>query len=436
MARHVVGIVGGAVSGSEAAALVAERGAIAVVFEQGSRPYGKIEDGLPRWHQKLRAQEYARIDANLNRPQVYFVPETAIGSDVSFGELRGLGFNAIILANGAWRDRALPIPGVDAYVERGLLYQNALVQWFNHRHEPDYKGARYLIPPGSVVIGGGLASIDVVKILSLVTHADALEQQGLKSDILGMEQKGIEAWCEKHDVPLPNLELPTLYYRRSMEEMPLASAPPGADERVEAKVRAARVKIMRRVMERYRVRFEGNRTPVGSIVEDDRLAGLVFRRTEGEGRALREVEGSDEQVRTPLVVSSIGSTPERIDGLPMKGELYDFASWDSGAVAGIEGVYGLGNVLTGKGNIKSSRQNATDVTQGLLDIVIEALSPLDEIHAAARAAAEAAVDKALEGEPLDREERQPIRELVHRRWEAIGYTDYGQWIEAHRPSQS
>ncbi|SVA88489.1 uncharacterized protein METZ01_LOCUS141343, partial [marine metagenome] len=61
-ARHVVGICGGAVGGSEAAALVAKTGSIAVVFEQNIRPYGKIEDGLPRWHSKLRNKEYAKID--------------------------------------------------------------------------------------------------------------------------------------------------------------------------------------------------------------------------------------------------------------------------------------------------------------------------------------------------------------------------------------
>ena len=59
-------ICGGAVAGSEAARLFAERGALAIVFEQNARPYGKIEDGLPRWHAKLREKEYARIDENLD----------------------------------------------------------------------------------------------------------------------------------------------------------------------------------------------------------------------------------------------------------------------------------------------------------------------------------------------------------------------------------
>src|SRR5262249_14993703 len=53
-ATQVVAIIGGATAGAEAAGMFADRGAIAVVFEQNARPYGKVEDGLPRWHAKLR----------------------------------------------------------------------------------------------------------------------------------------------------------------------------------------------------------------------------------------------------------------------------------------------------------------------------------------------------------------------------------------------
>ncbi len=432
MARHVVAIVGGAVAGSEAAALVAEKGGIAVVFEQSARPYGKIEDGLPRWHEKLRLKEYERIDQNLTHERICFVPETRIGEDIGFETLRSLGFNAVILANGAWRDRPLPLDGVDDYVERGLLYQNTLVQWFNHEHEPGYDGPRYEIPEGAIVVGGGLASIDVVKILSLVTHARAIEASGHTPNILAMEQKGIEAWCEREGVPLPEVELPTLYYRRTMEEMPLASAPPNASERQLEKIRGARVKIMQRVIDRYRVRFVGQRVPVAPIIEDDRLAGLVFRRTEGEGRALKEVPGSDEAVRAPLIVSSIGSVPLPIPGLPMRGELYDFADWDTGAVTGMEGVFGLGNVLTGKGNIKASRRNAAEVTEGVLETFLGDIDPVETLHSAAREAAEPVVAEAMAGTPLERAEREPIRKVVEERWEAIGYSDYVTWAEAHR----
>lgn len=432
MRRHVVGIVGGAVAGSEAAALCVARGARVVVIEQGARPYGKIEDGLPRWHLKLREQEYARIDANLSHDDVRFVPRTRVGDEVGFEELRGMGFSAIILANGAWRDRPLPIPGVDQYVGRGLIYQNALVQWFNHAHEPGYDGEQVDVPEGAAVVGGGLASIDVSKILSLVTHARALRALGHEVDEVELESRGIPAWCEARGVELPAVARPTLFYRREMEDMPLASAPEGADEAVEQKIRAARGKIMRRTMERYLVEFEGLRTPVEAIEEDGQLVGMIFAETRIEGG---RVVMTDERhaVSAPLTVSSIGSIPERIDDLPMRGELYDFADWETGAVTGLAGVFGLGNVLTGKGNIKDSRANARQVASGLLETFLELADPGLALHAAAREAAKPVVAAALAEPKATEAEQHHVDQFVEKRWDAIGYPRvYEEWAARHR----
>jgi len=60
--QHIVAIVGGAVAGSEAASILADQGFLVVVFEQNDRPYGKIEDGLPRWHEKQRNKEYEKMN--------------------------------------------------------------------------------------------------------------------------------------------------------------------------------------------------------------------------------------------------------------------------------------------------------------------------------------------------------------------------------------
>ncbi|MBV8316897.1 MAG: FAD-dependent oxidoreductase, partial [Planctomycetaceae bacterium] len=45
--QHVVLVIGGGISGAEAAFQFARRGIRCVVIDQNERPYGKIEDGLP-----------------------------------------------------------------------------------------------------------------------------------------------------------------------------------------------------------------------------------------------------------------------------------------------------------------------------------------------------------------------------------------------------
>jgi NADPH-dependent glutamate synthase beta subunit-like oxidoreductase len=439
--RHVVGICGGAVAGSEAAALCADRGALTIVFEQNVRPYGKIEDGLPRWHVKLRDKEYQAIDANLDRPDVLFVPCTRLGRDISFEELtRQYGLSAVIMANGAWRDRPLPLSGVDEYVGRGLAYQNPLVYWFNHYTEEGYEGPQYEIPDGTIVVGGGLASIDVVKIVNFELYGRAMRARGVEPDLVEMETKGIPAVAEKHGLDVNDLGVQgvTLYYRRRKQDMPLASMDHATTPEQRKKIETARTKIMDRVMRKYLVHFEDLASPVDYVTEGGQLKGLVFRKNESQDGKLKPVEGSEREVRSDLVVSSIGSIPEPIEGVPMEGELYRWRDKETGELA--DGVYGLGNVLTGKGNIKESRSSARKVTER---VVADYLGVGDEdhtsemkdvLHGASRNETNPVVDNALAGaRKLTPEGIQRLYERVQQRWAQVGYEgDYRSWIERHR----
>ena len=403
-ARHVIGICGGAVGGSEAAALIAKQGCIAVVFEQNVRPYGKIEDGLPRWHSKLRAKEYAKIDENLSTPGVVFVPGTRLGQDLSFSTLsNNAGLSALILAHGAWLDRPLPIEGVDRFVGNGLIYQNPFVYWFNHYEESGFAGEDYPIHDDAIVIGGGLASIDVCKILNLELYARALRDRGIKVDVEEMELRGIPRTLETHGYTPDDFTIRgcTLFYRRSKEDMPLENISNPTAQRIE-KLRGTRAKIMDKVMRKYLVRFQPNVVPVEVVEEAGVLTGFVFQRTEIVDGRVNKLESSDFVVRSKQIISSIGSTPTRIDGVRMEGELYQWQNRDEGRL--VEGVYGLGNVLTGKGNIVESRRNSKAITPRV-------------------------VDRALASPKIPPDGISEIVGLIQARWDAVGYPgDYVEWI--------
>lgn len=408
-----------------------KRGVRAVVIEQGSRPYGKIEGGLPRWHGKLRRQEYGRIDRNLSMEGVRFVPETKLGVDISLDALRELGFSAVLLATGSWRDRPLPIEGIDAFVGSGLLYQNPFIIDFNRGALTDAQ-----LPEGAIVVGGGLASVDVAKVLSLETHVRALRAQGHEVSVDDLEVRGIPAWCEANGVDMPEVRPPTIFYRRGMDDMSVASVPKGASDEVVAKVRRARVKIMTRIMERYRVAFEAYRSPVAPISEGGKLSGLVFAETAVvDGRV--KTTDTHHEVAAPLVVSSIGSIPVPIEGVPMKGELYDYESWDTGALRGLERVYGLGNVLTGRGNIKDSRKSGRTITELVLAEQREGEDArrTDEAEIAMRAkeAVARVLDAALGVPEASAADVARIDAWIERRWREVGYpADYGAWVATQR----
>lgn len=443
-ARHFVAIIGGGIAGSVAAEILAERGTRVVVIEQNKRPYGKIEDGLPRWHAEQRKMEYGRIDARIKKPGVTYLPCTRLGRDVDFAELcNGWGLSAVILANGAWRDRPLGIPGAEEFLGKGLVLQNSLIYWYNHRHEPDYHGPRYESPDETLVVGGGLASIDVVKILQLDNYERALKARGIPVTMRELESKGIPAICKLRGVQPEELGVKgcLLIYRRRVQDMPLAQPPENATPEQIAKTESVRQKMLNLAREKFRFRFQERRVTLGLIVENGRLAGLKLGETRVENGRVEVVPGSEYEQRAPLVISSIGSVPEPIPGLAMKGEYYSFSSDAVPQYSGSDRVFGVGNVVTGKGNIRVSQVHSQEVTTRLVEDYIGiggSGSDYSGLYAAAerRGAEQAkAVQERVEAlPPLSDSELAAIENRIRTLQQRVGYTaDYDTWMTRNAP---
>ncbi len=419
MEEYAIAVIGGATAGAEAAGIFSERGILTAVFEQNARPYGKVEDGLPRWHVALRQKEYRAIDGKLTSEHVEFVPCTRIGDEVTFEELIGdWGFHAVVLANGAWRDRELPIEGADAYVGKGLVYQNPFIYWFNHYNEASYDGEQFEILDGSAVIGGGLASIDVVKVLQLELTVRALRERGIEQDLTEMEVAGIPKALEKHGVAWDDLGIGgcTLYYRRREEDMPLVELPEDANDKVRERIAKSRARVLEKAVSKYLFRVCPLHAPKELIVEGDRLVGIRFARTEMMDGKLRTTD-QVEDVRAPQFISSIGSIPAPLPGVAMRGELYAWDDWDLGRMRDYPTLFGVGNVVTGKGNIVASRKHAKSVANYMTESYIHTAEQVKRL------------------EPLSQEAATRLRQRVRDRQKAVGYesTSYAGWIDAHTP---
>jgi hypothetical protein len=303
------------------------------------------------------------------------------------------------------------VEGADAYVSRGLVYQNPFIIWFNHAQEKNYRGEVFTPEDGVLVVGGGLASIDVVKVLMLETARRRLAERGAAVPMLQLEVKGIPKVCEAHGLRFEDLGLEgcTLYYRRRAEDMPLVEVPEGASPERAEKTLGARRKLLEKAMEKYRFRVEPLCMPEGLLVENGCLAGLRFRRTRAEAGKIVPTDETFER-RGPYVISSIGSIPAPIDGIPMKGELFDFADWELGRLARYPTVFSTGNVATGKGNIIASRKHAAAVAKAMLEGFLR------------------------ERPPLAPDALAKLRERVRARQAAVGYAgDYAAWIAKVTP---
>ncbi len=443
--QHIVAVIGGATAGAEVASRLASAGHRVVVFEMNPRPYGKIEDGLPRWHHGLRHKEYETICEKLSQAGVDFVPNTKIGRDIPFEALaREWGFSAVILANGAWRDRPLPVEGADQYVGKGLIYQNPFIIWFNHCEEKGYAGETYVPQDGALIVGGGLASIDVAKVHMLETTRAKLRERGIAQDMIELEVKGIPKSLEKHGLRWAELGLAgcTLFYRRRLEDMPLAEIPEDADEKRKEKIFSARKRLLEKAQEKYGFHVEPLAAPDALVVESGRVVGLTLRRTRFEGTRLVTTDEVFER-RGPYVISSIGSIPEPIPGIATKGELFAFTDWEIGRLEGYPTVFSVGNVVTGKGNIVASRKHASEVYEAALAsfLGVSADGHRAEAQLAGGAAAAAGaqaskiaaeIGKAAPPSPATAE---AILARVRERQRAVGYTgDFKSWIEKVTPA--
>ncbi len=445
---HYVAIIGGSVSGSEAAAMLSEQGVRVVVIDQNALPYGKLEDGLPKWHHNMRDRQEKEIDKKLDHTRVRFIPNLKIGRDYAFQDLVELGFTAVILANGAWKDRPLPVPDIEKFRDKGLIYQNDFVKWYNHYHEPGYKGKTYEVKDGAVVIGGGLASLDMMKIVMMELVERALKEKlgdEIIVDQFEMEKKGIDKYLTQFDVKYDELNIKgaTLVYRRQAKHMPLKQPQGGTPEALK-KAQSVSQRILDNYKEKFHFHFIPEATPVDFMEKDGRLTGLVLQKFRTlDGGKLEKIEGETMEIQTGQVISSIGSIPEKIEGIPYEGDRIKTEGDDAvSRVYGYENVFAIGNAVTGKGNIKTAKDHGSMVTQKLLDdylqkntdamdTVIEAYN--EEVRQKTDEKIAQILRQIFDKDVPDDVTVDHIWEVSKAYQDKVGYKDYASWIKSHIP---
>jgi len=443
--KHYIAVIGGSISGSEAAYLLAEKGFEVVVFDMNKLPYGKIEDGLPNWHINLRNRQIKEIDAKLNHPNIRFVPKMKIGRDIDFLDLiNDWGFSAIILANGAWKDRRFPISAIEKFRDKELIYQNSFINWFNHKHEHDYMGKNYFIKENTVIVGGGLASLDVVKIVMIeLVKKQLYLKKGIDIDLFTLEKQGIKFFLDEHAINFEELDLKkaTLVYRRTAKDMPLKSPKDNSEESIEA-AKLVSEKLLNKYIEKYLFNFIPLSIPVDFKEKDDKLTSVIFQKVAIENGKIKPEENSFFELKTDILISSIGSIPEQLEGLEYEYSSLKMKRNTGYQVAGFENVFAVGNAVTGRGNIQESKRHGKQITTLIIDehLTEDALEKwLTNINNEIKSK----VDKDLNAiiREISKLHIQPnsviegILDKTNQIHKKIGYTNYGDWIQKNTPDR-
>jgi len=254
-------------------------------------------------------------------------------------------------------------------------------------------------------------------------------------------EKSIPEVCKKHGIKPEELGVKgcLLIYRRREQDMPLAQPPDNATPEQIAKTEMVRQKMLRLARDKFLFRFQDRRLTTGIIVENGRLAGLKVVETKIEGRKAEPIPGSEQELRAPLVVSSIGSVPEKLSGINMNGEYYTFSGNDLPRYTAMERVFGVGNVVTGQGNIRVSLVHSQKVTKRVVDCMKGDDGNAGAVGAGSAeqqvASAVDAIEKQIEVIPqLSDDQFSQVERQVHALQQKAGFTsDYDAWIAKVTP---
>jgi NADH-quinone oxidoreductase subunit F len=150
--RSRVGIVGAGPAGLSCACFLARLGYAPVVFERLPVAGGMLAVGIPEY--RLPKRVLQREIAAIQALGVEIRTNVAIGQDVTLGELRRQGYEALFLAVGAQEDRRLAIPGEEL---PGVVSAIGFLREMSLNGRPELAGRRV------AVVGGGNVAVDAAR---------------------------------------------------------------------------------------------------------------------------------------------------------------------------------------------------------------------------------------------------------------------------------
>ncbi len=437
--KHFIVVIGGSVAGSEAAYQLAQRDFRVIVFDQSTLPYGKIEDGLPLWHVKLRDKEERIIDEKLSHKNIWYVPEVKLGKDVNIEDVaRNWGVSAVLIATGAWKDRELPISNEQDFINKGLIYQNPFMYWFNHKHEPGYSGPVFKVKDETLVIGGGLASFDVIKACMIELVQQALQKLGISLTLFDLEHN-IKRVLDSYDLTLQDLGIKgcTLVYRRYAKDMPLSDRQRNSPEE-KSKAEQISQKILNNFTSKFLFKFEELLSPIKGIADTaGNLSAMVFQKMSVENG--KPEARKTKTLKCSQAISSIGSLPEIFEGIPFDGSVYKISDPTTSRIEGFENVFAIGNAVTGRGNIRESVKHGKETTLNIVDdyLAIEAdnfsnnlRNQENNISFSTNCISKLVQNKSFQDDAVIQSILQKISDMQRKNGSDVNYWD---WIAAHKP---
>lgn len=313
--QYLVAVIGAGPAGIYAARQLALEGVQVVLFNRDIRPGGLAEYGIYYDKYKMKDGLRKQFRQVLETPEIQYVGNLVVGQegDLTLDDLRGLGFQAIVVAAGAQGTKWLGLPGEEL---QGVYHAKDLVYHYNKL--PPYSTRSYRVQGRVAMVGVGNVMMDiahwVIRDLK-VAEAIAVARRGPAE--VKFSKKEMEAVAANLDIDALDAEL-----KRCAAVMQAVGQDPQAAREY---ILSGAPKAMPKISE-TRFYFDFLASPT-RIVGDDKgqVTGLEVEDTTlvlKDGDTKARGLGTRRIIPADTVVFCIGDKVDESFGLPVKWNAY------------------------------------------------------------------------------------------------------------------
>ncbi|WP_242497774.1 FAD-dependent oxidoreductase [Microbacterium protaetiae] len=371
-----VAIVGsgpaGIYAGNLLSTAVAEAGGEVTIdlFESLPAPYGLIRYGVSPDHPRIKGV-IDSLHHMLHDGDIRFLGNIEVGRDIALDELRER-YHAVILATGALRDAALPIPGIDLPGSYGAA---DFVAWYDGH--PDVPRTWPLDQQSVAVIGNGNVALDVARVLA--KRGEDMRTTDVPDNVLaGLESSAVTDVHVFGRRGPSGIKFTPIELRELGEVRDLDIILDDDDFALDADTVPAsnQVKVMQRILNSWREREVGQasrrlhlhfwHTPV-AVLGHDRVTAVRFERTRPGADGALQTTGEFREYQVGALYRAIGYYGTQVEGAPFD-QARGVVPNAEGRVVGETGLYATGWVKRGPvGLIGSTKSDALETIGHVVD---------------------------------------------------------------------
>lgn len=379
--RNWVAVVGAGPAGIFAARELAQNGINVALFNRDIKPGGLAEYGIYPTKNTMKDGLRKQFRAALETEGLTYYGNLVVGTrgDLSLDDLRGFGFQAILVTAGAQGTKSLGLPGENL---RGVYHAKDLVYHYNLL--PPFSQKPFDFGKRAAVVGAGNVMLDIARFLITEVKVD---------EVIAIVRRGpAEVKFDKKEMEyvVANLDLAALdaeVARVAPVMINIAQEPESAKQNILAALAKAGPKVSE-----TRFRFEFLASPV-QILGSDSMTGIELEENNlslKDGEVKARGTGNKRIVNVDSVVFAIGDKVDDTFGLPVEWnefvknptprfsiDSHSYEAFDPQSKTPLEGVFVAGwSRQASTGLVGYARKDGTNGAKAVLQY-LQTLPPAD-----------------------------------------------------------